>query len=82
MSKLDRFLVFESFFNAFPNTIGVILEKDVPDHRPILLKEHLADFGPTPFRLFHSWLDLDGFHSLVWETWINDGIFDDNGLVS
>nr|GEZ75648.1 hypothetical protein [Tanacetum cinerariifolium] len=72
MSKLDRFLVFESFFDAFPNTIGVILEKGVPDHRHILLKEHLADFGPTPFRFFHSWLDLDSFHSLVRETWIND----------
>nr|GEV12839.1 putative RNA-directed DNA polymerase, eukaryota, reverse transcriptase zinc-binding domain protein [Tanacetum cinerariifolium] len=68
MSKLARFLVSESFFDAFPNTIGVILEKGVPDHRPILLKEHLADFGPTPFWFFHSWLDLDGFHSLKFES--------------
>ncbi|GJY20836.1 putative RNA-directed DNA polymerase, eukaryota, reverse transcriptase zinc-binding domain protein [Tanacetum coccineum] len=38
---------------------GVILEKGIPDHRPILLKEHVADFGPTPFRLFHSWLEME-----------------------
>ncbi|GKF30376.1 hypothetical protein Tco_0100174, partial [Tanacetum coccineum] len=27
---------------------------------------------PTPFRLFHSWLEMEGFHNLVVETWNND----------
>ncbi|GJT23560.1 putative RNA-directed DNA polymerase, eukaryota, reverse transcriptase zinc-binding domain protein [Tanacetum coccineum] len=39
MSKLDRFLIFESFHEVFPNVTGVVLEKGIPDHRPILLKE-------------------------------------------
>nr|GEV70837.1 RNA-directed DNA polymerase, eukaryota [Tanacetum cinerariifolium] len=36
----------------------------IPDHRPILMKEMVSDFGPTPFRFFNSWLEVDGFHSL------------------
>lgn len=82
MSKLDRFLVSENFFDVFPNSIGVILTKGTPDHRSILLKENLADFDPTPFIFFHSWLDLEGFHDLVRDTWTNDGISEGNGLVS
>ncbi|GJV96160.1 RNA-directed DNA polymerase, eukaryota, reverse transcriptase zinc-binding domain protein [Tanacetum coccineum] len=39
MSKLDRFLVSDKFYEYFPNITGVILEKGIPDHRPILLKE-------------------------------------------
>ncbi|GJW43510.1 RNA-directed DNA polymerase, eukaryota [Tanacetum coccineum] len=30
-------------------------------HRPILLKESHVDYGPTPFRLFHSWFLEDDF---------------------
>lgn len=82
MSKLDRFLVSEDFYDSFPHITGVILEKGTPDHRPILLKEHVADFGPPPFRFFHPWPEMDGFHNLVVETWNNDGIADTNGLIS
>nr|GEZ12581.1 RNA-directed DNA polymerase, eukaryota, reverse transcriptase zinc-binding domain protein [Tanacetum cinerariifolium] len=38
MRKLDRFFVSDNFFDAFPNITGVVLEKGIPDHRPILLK--------------------------------------------
>ncbi|GKB14046.1 hypothetical protein Tco_0847969 [Tanacetum coccineum] len=65
-----------SSFNSFITNSSLI---DVSlggrlDHRPILLKEHVSDFGPTPFRFFHSWLELEGFHTLVVDTWKNDGI--------
>ncbi|GKF13137.1 RNA-directed DNA polymerase, eukaryota, reverse transcriptase zinc-binding domain protein, partial [Tanacetum coccineum] len=81
MSKLDRFLVSESFYEFFPHITGVVLEKGVPDHRPILLKESEVDYGPTPFCFFHSWLEMDGFQNLVIDTWKNDGIVEFNGLV-
>ncbi|GJZ49247.1 putative RNA-directed DNA polymerase, eukaryota, reverse transcriptase zinc-binding domain protein [Tanacetum coccineum] len=80
MSKLDRFLVFESFYETFPHATGLVLEKGIPDHRPILLKESIVDYGPTPFRFFHSWLEMDGFHELVNQTWKNDGIVNVNGF--
>nr|GEU42839.1 RNA-directed DNA polymerase, eukaryota, reverse transcriptase zinc-binding domain protein [Tanacetum cinerariifolium] len=36
---------------------------------PILLKESLVDYGPTPFRLFYSWfLEVD-FLSVVQDSW-------------
>ncbi|GJX28014.1 RNA-directed DNA polymerase, eukaryota [Tanacetum coccineum] len=49
MSKLDRFLISDRFHEDFPNVNGVILEKGIPDHRPILLKDLEVDYGPTPF---------------------------------
>ncbi|GKA71395.1 RNA-directed DNA polymerase, eukaryota, partial [Tanacetum coccineum] len=82
MSKLDRFLVSESILDSFPYVTGIVLEKGKSDHRPILLKESMVDFGPSPFRFFHSWPDMDGFSNMVKETWINDGIVEDSGLVS
>ncbi|GJR61323.1 putative RNA-directed DNA polymerase, eukaryota, reverse transcriptase zinc-binding domain protein, partial [Tanacetum coccineum] len=30
--------------------LSVVLEKGIPNHRPILLKESQVDYGPTPFR--------------------------------
>nr|GEW91215.1 RNA-directed DNA polymerase, eukaryota [Tanacetum cinerariifolium] len=60
--------------SSFPHTTGVVLEKGIPDHRPILLKEFHVDYGPTPFQFFHSWLEMEGFQNLVVDTWNNDGI--------
>nr|GEU76445.1 RNA-directed DNA polymerase, eukaryota, reverse transcriptase zinc-binding domain protein [Tanacetum cinerariifolium] len=48
---------------------GNIIEKGIPDHRLILLKEYVVDYGPTPFRFFHSWLECEGFYDLVVDTW-------------
>ncbi|GKB47864.1 hypothetical protein Tco_0898617 [Tanacetum coccineum] len=61
---------------------GVVLEKGIPNHRLILLKESEVDYGPTPYRFFHSWLEMEGFHNLVIHTWKNDGIVEANGLIS
>ena len=51
------------------------------DHRPILLKEMAVDFGPTPFRLFHSWFLEDGFVPVVEDSWNNDGILEPNAII-
>ncbi|XP_023771251.1 uncharacterized protein LOC111919929 [Lactuca sativa] len=68
-SKLDIFLVTEGFMDTFPHLSVIVLEKNIPDHRPILLLEHRVDYGLTPFRLFHSWFDMEGFDNIVRETW-------------
>ncbi|GJW54014.1 RNA-directed DNA polymerase, eukaryota, reverse transcriptase zinc-binding domain protein [Tanacetum coccineum] len=47
-------------------------KKGKHDHCPILLRESKVDYGPTPFRFFHSWLEIDGFHNLVIDTWKHD----------
>ncbi|GJV79890.1 RNA-directed DNA polymerase, eukaryota [Tanacetum coccineum] len=47
---------------------------------PILLKEVFSDFGPTPFRFYHSWLELPGFDDLVSKSWNSFTLDDSNGL--
>nr|GEY34371.1 hypothetical protein [Tanacetum cinerariifolium] len=71
MSKLDRFLVSEDFLDSYHSITGVVLEKGLPDHRSILLKLFEVDYGPTPFRFFHSWLEMDGFKDL--DSWCGSG---------
>ncbi|GKB54889.1 hypothetical protein Tco_0905642 [Tanacetum coccineum] len=39
MSKLDQFLISESFYEVLPRVTGVVLEKGISNHRHILLKE-------------------------------------------
>ncbi|GKA06302.1 retrovirus-related pol polyprotein from transposon TNT 1-94 [Tanacetum coccineum] len=65
MSKLDRFLVLKGILCQFPGILGIILSRHLSDHRPIILKENSIDYGPMPFRMFHSWLSIDGFEQLV-----------------
>ncbi|GJT35339.1 putative RNA-directed DNA polymerase, eukaryota, reverse transcriptase zinc-binding domain protein [Tanacetum coccineum] len=82
MSKLDRFLATEGFHDAFPNITYNILKKGILDHRPILLKESVVDYGTTSFRFFHSWLDCEGFYDLVVDTWKSYDSGDNNGMIS
>nr|GEX59138.1 RNA-directed DNA polymerase, eukaryota, reverse transcriptase zinc-binding domain protein [Tanacetum cinerariifolium] len=69
MRKLDRFFVSESVLSGCLNKNAITLERFLSDHRPILLKENRYDYGPTPFRFFHHWLDMDGFTDFVKNTW-------------
>lgn len=80
MSNLDRFLVSEGMYDAFPSTTVVVLEHTKLDHSPILCKESVVDYALTPFCFFHSWLQMGGFHQLMMETWGNDGIVGKNGM--
>ncbi|GJU72271.1 RNA-directed DNA polymerase, eukaryota [Tanacetum coccineum] len=69
MSKLDRFLVSESLLSTWPNITAVTLERYLSDHRPILLRESHFDYGPTPFRFFHYWFEMEGFSKIVEDAW-------------
>ncbi|GJW09970.1 RNA-directed DNA polymerase, eukaryota [Tanacetum coccineum] len=69
MSKLDRFLIFETLFNSCLNILAITLERYLSDHRPILLRESHFDYGPTSFRFFHYWIDMEGFSKVVEDAW-------------
>ncbi|GJW43033.1 RNA-directed DNA polymerase, eukaryota, reverse transcriptase zinc-binding domain protein [Tanacetum coccineum] len=58
MSKLDRFLISEGLISIFPSLAAICLDRRLSDHRPILLRESSVDYGPTPFRVFHSCFKL------------------------
>ncbi|GJW39584.1 RNA-directed DNA polymerase, eukaryota [Tanacetum coccineum] len=61
MSKLDRFFVSDGLLSLFPHLSGICLDRHLSDHRPILLREVVTDYGPSPFRVYHSWF------SFTWE---------------
>nr|GEX05650.1 RNA-directed DNA polymerase, eukaryota [Tanacetum cinerariifolium] len=74
MSKLDRFLISKNLMHKCPNICVITLDRFILDHRPILLRESSFDYGPTPFRFFHYWMEVDGFNEFVidsWREWIN-----------
>ncbi|GJX95423.1 RNA-directed DNA polymerase, eukaryota [Tanacetum coccineum] len=69
MSKVDRFLVSEGLTLLFPSLSALCLDKNLSDHRPILMRELIMDYGPTPFRIYHSWFSKKGFDKLVEDSW-------------
>nr|GEY74270.1 RNA-directed DNA polymerase, eukaryota [Tanacetum cinerariifolium] len=81
MSKLDRFLVSDGIFSTFLAIIAVCLDRHLSDHRPIILKEIQTDFGPTPFRLYHSWFKREGFDAMVEQAWLSFSHNDSNSLI-
>nr|GEU34258.1 RNA-directed DNA polymerase, eukaryota [Tanacetum cinerariifolium] len=81
MSKLDRFLISKGVVSLFPSISGSCLDRHLSDHRPILLHEVRVDFGPTPFRFYHSWFNYDGFDNMVDQTWRSFSHSDRNGMI-
>nr|GEW10880.1 RNA-directed DNA polymerase, eukaryota [Tanacetum cinerariifolium] len=79
MSKLDRFLI-SGVVSLFPSISGSCLDRHLSDHRPILLHEVRVDFGPTPFRFYHSWFNYNGFDNMVDQTWRSFSHSDRNGM--
>ncbi|GJZ85778.1 RNA-directed DNA polymerase, eukaryota [Tanacetum coccineum] len=81
MSKLDRFLVTEGFLSVFPHCSAICLDRHLSDHRPILLRELQVDYGATPFRFYHSWLNISGFDLMVSQTWNSLCFNDSNDMI-
>nr|GEZ90767.1 RNA-directed DNA polymerase, eukaryota [Tanacetum cinerariifolium] len=61
----------KSLVSAYHNISTITLDRYLYDHHPILLRKSNFDFGPTPFRFFHYWFDIEGFDEFVKTTWIN-----------
>nr|GEV55486.1 RNA-directed DNA polymerase, eukaryota [Tanacetum cinerariifolium] len=81
MSKLDRFLVSDGIFSLFPAIMAICLDRHIFDHRPILFREVKMDFGPTPFRFYHSWFDLTGFDDMIKAAWHSFLHSDSNAII-
>nr|GEV21967.1 RNA-directed DNA polymerase, eukaryota [Tanacetum cinerariifolium] len=78
MSKLDRFLVSDNLVCTCPNLSSISLDRLLSDHRPILMRECHGDYGPTPFKFFHYWFEIDGFNKFVEESWKDNSVIDQN----
>ncbi|GJW07652.1 RNA-directed DNA polymerase, eukaryota, reverse transcriptase zinc-binding domain protein [Tanacetum coccineum] len=57
--------------SLYPSISALCLDRHLSDHRPILLREVSSDFGPTPFRFYQSWLRMEGFDSMVEQSWLS-----------
>ncbi|GJV11623.1 RNA-directed DNA polymerase, eukaryota [Tanacetum coccineum] len=77
-------------FNSFIANAGLeevplgatTLAHYLSDHRPILLRESHFDYGPTPFRFFHYWFELEGFNKLVEDAWIEAPVNESNAMIN
>nr|GEX22062.1 RNA-directed DNA polymerase, eukaryota [Tanacetum cinerariifolium] len=92
--KSDRYgLVFNARgakrFNSFISDSGLVeinlggsisLDRYLSDYRLILLGERYVDYGPTPLKKFHYWLDIEGFNKIVKDAWKSHAIKDDNAI--
>ncbi|GJR85159.1 RNA-directed DNA polymerase, eukaryota [Tanacetum coccineum] len=81
MSKLDCFLISDNLMCLCPNISSSTLERYLSDHRPILMREVMYDYGPVPFRFFHYWFEIDGFDKLVEDTWKEAQIIESNAFL-
>nr|GEZ97595.1 putative RNA-directed DNA polymerase, eukaryota, reverse transcriptase zinc-binding domain protein [Tanacetum cinerariifolium] len=54
-----------NFQYAYSDSVGSSGDRHLSDHRPIILREIQADFGLTPFRMYHSWFIRDGFDVMI-----------------
>nr|GEY46381.1 RNA-directed DNA polymerase, eukaryota [Tanacetum cinerariifolium] len=81
MSKLDRFLISDNLMCSCPSISSTSLDRYLSDHRPILMREIHYDYGPTPFKFFHYWFEIDGFDKLVEDSWKEAHVTDQNAYV-
>ncbi|GKC99754.1 RNA-directed DNA polymerase, eukaryota, partial [Tanacetum coccineum] len=68
MSKLDRFLISKGLLASFLFLLALFLDRYLSDHHHVLMRELSIYYVPAPFRLFHSWFNLDGFDKMVEDT--------------
>nr|GEV32347.1 RNA-directed DNA polymerase, eukaryota [Tanacetum cinerariifolium] len=81
MSKLNHFLASDGIFASFPHLSAICLDRHLSDHRPILLRELVTDYGATPFRIYHSWFSISVFEQMVTTTYIKDKLSDIDKLI-
>nr|GEX60653.1 nucleotide-binding alpha-beta plait domain-containing protein [Tanacetum cinerariifolium] len=81
ISKFDRFLVSDSLLCNCPRISSVTLDRYLSDHRPILLRESIYDYGPIPFKFYHYWFEIDGFDKLVDDSWNEIHVVDNNAYM-
>nr|GEV13563.1 RNA-directed DNA polymerase, eukaryota [Tanacetum cinerariifolium] len=74
MSKLDRFLISKNLLNTCSNITAITLERYLSDHQPILLHGSHFDYGPTSFRFFHHWIEMECFSKVVKDAWSSKNV--------
>ncbi|MCH79914.1 RNA-directed DNA polymerase (Reverse transcriptase), partial [Trifolium medium] len=64
MSRIDRILISEGWLDHWLNPSLWVLDRDISDHCPLLLRYSTDAWGPNPFRFSNRWLNHKGFEKL------------------
>ncbi|GKE16894.1 RNA-directed DNA polymerase, eukaryota, partial [Tanacetum coccineum] len=70
----------EGLLSEFPSLSSFCLDRNLSDHRPIIMHENVVDYGPSPFHFFHSWFNKYGFDKIVEDVWKNSAIMETNKI--
>ncbi|GJY54257.1 reverse transcriptase domain, reverse transcriptase zinc-binding domain protein [Tanacetum coccineum] len=69
LSKIDRILVSKHFVDLWPYSYVTALTREFSDHTPLLLSNSITDYGPTPFKLYNSWISHIDFRPVGVHMW-------------
>jgi len=81
MSRLDRFLLFDKWCDAWPNCIQVAQQRGLLDHVPVMLFDDEANWGPRLLRMLKCWASFPGYDDYVHNTWGSFNIVGWSGFV-
>nr|GEU96458.1 RNA-directed DNA polymerase, eukaryota, reverse transcriptase zinc-binding domain protein [Tanacetum cinerariifolium] len=81
LSKLDRFLISVGILEDILDIKNTTIDRMWSNHSPILLHVKKSDFGPSPFKSYNSWLNMDGFDVLVKSMWASMDTRDGNSNI-
>ncbi|GKA57864.1 putative RNA-directed DNA polymerase, eukaryota, reverse transcriptase zinc-binding domain protein [Tanacetum coccineum] len=65
LSKLDKFLISKEVVSLLPDIKITSLDRLWSDHSPILLHCTKCDFGPIPFKFYHSWFNRECINEVI-----------------
>lgn len=68
-SRLNRFLVDETWLKHYEDIRQTGLKRSMSDHIPILLANEVVDWGPKPFKIFNVWLFREDCSRLIYKEW-------------
>ncbi|XP_020239832.1 uncharacterized protein LOC109818715 [Cajanus cajan] len=68
-SQIDRILVSREWFDIWPGSSQVVLNKSIFDSFPIMVRQAEIDWGPKPFKVFDHWMQEKDFRRFVIESW-------------
>lgn len=69
MSRLDRVLISADWVISQSSYVQEVLERNISDHYPLLLRRQLINWGPKPFRVLDCWFTDSRFKRVVHDIW-------------
>ncbi|XP_071707906.1 uncharacterized protein [Rutidosis leptorrhynchoides] len=66
-NKLDMFLVTNNFLGLWEDLS--IIDRNLSDHCPLVLRDRIFDYGPKPFKVFNEWFNFLDVEDVIRDAW-------------